>query len=65
MFILFLRFSCTFGVPKWLPRHILCPNVTEIVDACYMVQRYATQCYKIEEEIGENLQKKNEDKKSV
>ena len=29
-----------------------------------MVQRYATQCYKIEEEIGENLQK-NEDKKSV
>lgn len=23
-----------------------------------MVQRYATQCYKIEEEIGENLQKK-------
>ena len=64
MFILFLRFSCTFGVPIWLPRHILCPNVTEIVDACYMVQRYATQCYKIEEEIGENLQK-NEDKKSV
>ena len=42
----FLRFSCTFGVPKWLPRHILCPNVTEIVAVCYMVQRYATQCYK-------------------
>ena len=38
-----LSFFSNFGVPKWLPQAICLTDVTEIVDACYIVQHYATK----------------------
>ena len=52
-----LSFFSNFGVPKWLPQAIWLTDVTEIVDACYIVQHHATLCYKKGDKMGEILQK--------